>query len=232
MVKAVSETRALYNALQQKKKKGEFATNSIITESFLRFETPLTSSQSVTFNVLAGMGANQQSTEHRLKTPDSFIITEMSLMIRKTTSTITAAQSKLFTYPEATVFSKAGESQALENVYNGFMTVKIDQTTWIDSLDLSRFRRVGLAQQGLAVSANATANIQLQSEQSNNSWGYDCLTPSIKLDGGSNNDITLNLPESIDMTGVSGTTNFAVLVVRGFLVQRGSKLYSPRRRSN
>lgn len=226
-ITATNANRALYNALIEQKNQGKFAKDAIITMSYLRFETVLTSSQNVIFNVLSNQGNGvQRSTEKRLNTPDAFIVSDFGFMIKKVTATTTDAQAKLFSYPEPSVFTGT-EAKNLENLWNGYLTVKIDQTTWIDSLDMKRFYNVGQAQQGLAVSANATANLYQNSEWSHSSWGFDGLEPAIRFDGASNNDVTINLPESLNMAGAANESNIAVLMVRGYLIQRGSKFFVP-----
>ena len=157
--KALTQGRALYAELVAQQGQGKtFGKNTIITESFLRFEVPLTSSQVFAFNVQENQGLQTTSTERRLKSSDAFIVNKWGLFLKKTTATVSNGQAKLFTYPEPTVFSGVDEAANLEEIYNGSFTVKIDQTTWFDAIDNLRFKRVTEAQQGLAVSTAASNN--------------------------------------------------------------------------
>lgn len=218
-VTPTGRNRAIYNELQK------FYTGRpgvIITESFLRFETILTTQQTVTFNVLTSAGAAAQTiTEKRLNIPDAFIVSNFGFYLLKVATGSTNNVNMLQTFPNAISFSGASEAANLLNMYNGYMTVKINQTTWIDSLDILRFYRAGTAQKGVAVSTAASNNLYQENQFDVSDWGQNALTPGIKLDGGSNNDISITTPAPTNMAGTS-STNYAVIIARGFLIQNGS----------
>lgn len=209
---------------------------SIITQSYLRSEVQLgtTATSQFAFNILANQGT-PASTERRLQITDRFAVSAVSIMLLNATASASAviapsdrSQAKLYTWNSPARFTIAN-SATLESVYNGFLRMIIDGTTYIDSLDARRFYRVPVSQQGTAVSTftpdTATKYGAIQAD------GYDGthypfaqLTPAIVLNGAGRNEITLNTPEATAVSPSATSANVLVLYMRGWLIQNASQL--------
>jgi len=207
---------------------------SIITQSYLRSEVQLgtTATSSFSFNILANQGT-PASTERRLQITDRFAVTAISVMLLNaaaTASVIAAAdrsQAKLYTWNSPAKFT-AANSLTLESIYNGFLRMVIDGTTYIDSLDARRFYRVPVSQQGTIVSTGtATAatfpNIQADGYDGTH-YPFAQMTPAIVLNGAGRNEITLSTPEATAVSPSGTSANVLVLYSRGWLIQNASQL--------
>ena len=222
-MKATNRQRAIYNDLRYNTYAGQ--RDVIITDSYLRFETVLGTSTSLSFNTLVNQGA-QTVTEHRLNMPDRFCVTDMGFFIRKVAAATPTdpqiASAQLDTFPNALTYTGAGEAAALNALYNSYLTVRIDSVVYYDSLDLLRFYRVPTSQQNVSyvVASPAGNTIQADGWDTMN-YGFAPIDPTFSLDGKAKNDISVTLPTSIAMAGTS-SVNYAVLIVRGFLLQNAS----------
>jgi hypothetical protein len=161
------------------------------------------------------------------------------------------AISRNYTYPNPFVFATAAqgvptflqnqtaaqlvpyttESNNLYSIYNGFINVSIDREVVIDSYDCMRFLRVPGSQQQMAqaaaiapaaavIGASAAATFD-QWESSN--YGFSEVDPQFTLNGIGDNQININLPSALNLSGAT-STNFAFLTLRGIRWQNASKL--------
>lgn len=207
---------------------------SIITQSYLRSEVSLgtTATSQFAFNILANQGT-PASTERRLQITDRFAVTAVAVMLYNYDSTTLAdvpknrSQAKMYTWNSPAKFT-AANSLTLESVYNGFLRMIIDGTTYIDSLDARRFYRVPVSQQGTIVSTGTATASTFPNVQAD---GYDGthypfaqLTPAIVLNGAGRNEITLNTPEATAVSPSATSNNVLVLYMRGWLIQNASQL--------
>lgn len=206
-------TRSIYNGL--KKHPGV-----LTTQSYLRLETNLGTQSTINFNVLNNQGA-QTVTEKRLSITDSFIVTGLSIFTYLSNGT-NGAKSTLDTFPNPLVYTGAGDAATLQEVYNGFLSIRVNSVVYIDSLDVYRFYRVGQAQKAVLLT-NVPSEYQ-QSTWDGGDYGFYSLTPSIELSGATKNEIQLTLPENISTTSKD---IFAVCYLRGFLRQNNAQ-FNPR----
>jgi hypothetical protein len=221
--KAFSRKQAIFN-----EKASQYAgSGTITTPGYLRLESlaPFGSAVSqFSFNTLDTSGV-KTATERRLKLADTFTITDLSFYIGNgpcTANAPTAAQyasQQLFTFPNSATSATTGITAAvatlLESIYNGFLTIRVDTTTFIDSLPMRQFYRVGTSQQGVG-----PAVVINRDEFPLSMYGKTELLPTIELNGQSNIEITVTLPNA---TVCSATTNAnfinLVLIAQGFLNQ-------------
>jgi hypothetical protein len=126
-------------------------------------------------------------------------------------------------FPNEYKFTGSGEAKNLMNVYNGFLSCVINGETILDSWDVNRHYRVGTSQEGLAASANATVNLYAADNYDSASYGFYPVTPQIELRGNAKNRLRINLPANVSLAGTA-STNYAILEVRGLLVQNGSAI--------
>ena len=219
--KAFSRKQAVFNEKAQ-----QYARQGVITTpGYLRLETVAPSAaQSVfNFNTLDTSGV-KTATERRLKLADTFTITDISFYLGYGSATAdapTAAQfatQKLTTWPNPQI-TEIGATQAanLEAIYNGYLSLRIDTTTFLDSIPMRQFYRVGTSQQGVLGGTGGTA-VQA------NEWplamyGKNELLPTIELNGQANIEFSINLPNATDCSGASTYFVNLVLILQGFLNQ-------------
>jgi hypothetical protein len=204
------------------------------TQGYLRLMVNLNalgSANTIKFPVLT-TDSTLRGTERRLDITDMFTITNWSVFLLKagTTTSATDAQistSRLYSWPNPQIFSGTNEAANMYNIYNSFLSVTVDRDRVLDSYDAYRFYRVGNAQQ-LQAQATGTAPAGASLSYTADSWegpsyAFSQLDPEITINGIGQNDISLNLPTAVDLSGTS-STNFAVLICRGIRWQNSSKL--------
>jgi hypothetical protein len=188
------------------------------------------------------------ATENRLRVADVFFCTVWRLAIGvfklNTSSPYYSAANQaletLYTNPNPIVFSttngyNAGgvNTNVMNNLYNGKLSVRIDTTTYYDSYPVMDFRRVDTAQQG-ALGINAALSTTLTNPFQLDNWNgpwYGAVPlgeSGFAVSGTSTNIIKLDTPNPTIMgitnlgTGTYGTN--VVLQLGGFLFQNASSL--------
>jgi hypothetical protein len=181
----------------------------------------LGTSGSYTFQV--NENQNRLLTEIRLRQGDAFIPTHVGLYLANapyaSPTDAQLAQVKKHTYPNTVTFGTA--AGPLEAIYNSRLQIQVNSVNLTETLYTQRFKRVGIAQEGLAASANATVNKYQQSSWDNDMYGMCALSQSIAFNGVQNNVINLLLPAAVD-TVVASNTNYAILVLKGIQVINGA----------
>lgn len=215
---AFSRKQAVFN-----EKASQYASQGVITTpGFLRLETtaPVSAVSTFKFQTLETSGV-QTSTEKRLKLADTFTITDISFYIARVAATAQVsspdnyAQQTLHTFPNplAALFSTG--APALEAIYNGYLQLRIDTTTFIDSIPMKQFYRVGTSQQGAG-----PAVVIPRDEFPLSMYGRTDLLPTIELNGQSNIEWSVNLPTATNCGAVLPAYNVnLVLILQGFLNQ-------------
>jgi hypothetical protein len=100
---------------------GYSAAHASLTQSYLRSEVALSTSVAnyhIPVLVNDTQNGSVRVNEKRLNLQDIFITTEIDVLIG--IGAATATDSKLYTYPNAQVFSTSGAANALYSIYNGF----------------------------------------------------------------------------------------------------------------
>lgn len=221
--KAFSRKQAVFN-----EKAAQYARQGVITTpGFLRLESlcPTTATSQISFNTLDTSGT-KTSTERRLKLSDTFTVTEFAFYIGAGDATGNAptatqyAKQTLHTFPNNLVPAFVGAADELEVLYNSFLTLRVDTTTFLDSVPLRQFYRVGTSQQGVL---GGTGGVAIQAnEWSQTMYGRTELLPTIELNGQSNIEWSITLPDSTVLSSVSGKFTNCVLFCMGFLNQGGA----------
>jgi hypothetical protein len=222
--KSFSRNQSLYN-----EKASQYAKQGIITTpSYLRLEQTATTvaTSVINFNTLDTSGT-KTVTERRLKLNDTFTVTDMAFyIIADTSATINAptdserSKGRMHTYPNPNTTAIGNKADDLEAIYNGFLSLKIDSTTFIDSFPMRAFYRVGTSQAG--VGSSATNNVAIpRDEWPLMNYGRSELLPSLELNGQANIEWSITLPVAQDLSAPTGTTTFVAfgLILNGFLNQ-------------
>ena len=223
--KAFSRKQAVFN-----EKAAQYAGQGVITTpGYLRLETLLqsgataTSLSSIAFNTLDTSGV-KQPTERRLKLSDTFTVTGISFYLGGGTATPIGAPTAteqaselLHTFPNAQVTSIGANATVLEALYNGFLSLRVDTTTFLDSLPMRAFYRVGDVQQGtITATGGNTGN---KSGWYSSMYGRNELLPTIELNGQANIEWSITLPTTVAYSQPAATFLNAVIVLDGFLNQ-------------
>jgi hypothetical protein len=210
--------RALFNRLPKR-------PGTITTQSYLRLEKKITTQSAVTFDVLNNQGS-QTVTEKRLAITDAFQISAISLLFytHDRTSAGSLEKSTLQSWPNSNVFTGAGEAASLQAFYNGFLSIRVNSTVFLDSLDLYRFYRAGVAQSG--VETTTTPSVYLANSWDGGDWSFYSMTPSIELSGATKNEITVTLPSNVTVTPAANHDTYCVCYMRGFLQQNAAQFNS------
>jgi hypothetical protein len=158
---------------------------------------------------------------------DTFTITDISFYLgaglNSTNGAPTAAEyslQTLNTFPNPNVASFAGNYDDLEALYNGFISLRVDTTTFLDSIPMKQFYRVATSQQGVGSSV-AAQQIQAN-EWPLSMYGRTELLPTIELNGQSNIEWSITLPNATNLSPTTGKYTNMVLILQGFLNQGAS----------
>jgi hypothetical protein len=193
---------------------GFSAGQAVLSQSYLRSEVAMsTSTTSYTIPVLVNStGANTNfATNNLLALQDAFVIASIGVFVAIPAASTTTA-FPLYTYPNASAFTTSGAATALYNLYNGKLSVTVNNRQISPAVDLMRYLYVPQTQQGAA----STATTIDQNDASE--FGYYPCEPNIVLVGSKNNVITLELPGAISVLQAS-TAPRIVVVMRGILCQ-------------
>lgn len=203
--------RGAYEHLKSQQNAGRIRSEALATEGYLRSEVALSTQNTVNFGINEGSRPSPaNNTEVRLATSDAFLVTHIGLFLKSTEEDpADNAASKLVTYDAESV-NAGGNIMA---VYNGFLRIGCNQTTFFEKYDAMRFYRAGTAQQSVEVS---TANPYLTDTWDSVNYGFASIVPFITFGGTDSNRVELELPANIDLSANNAT---AVFICRGLLIQ-------------
>lgn len=222
--KAFSRDQAVFNEKAQ-----QYARQGVITTpGYLRLETLVatsataTSLNTISFNTLDTSGT-KQPTERRLKLSDTFTVTKIAFYLGTGGSAATGAptaveqaKEELHTFPNQQVTAIGSNADELQAIYNGYLSLRIDTTTFLDSIPMMQFYRVGDTQAGTLFATGGTAT---NKSTWDNGMGKYPMLPTIELNGQSNIEFSITLPTSIPYTQIASNFVNAVIVLEGFLNQ-------------
>jgi hypothetical protein len=189
----------------------------VTTASDLKLVLPLQSNKtSYTFPVLVGDDTNNFPESILLNRADAYTCTELGLFIGAKTGTNDTAYD-IFSYPNANEFG--ADTDTLKTLFNAAtIDITINNVQYLQNFSCARFRTVGQTQQAAAgMSTNATQ------DQFDATFGYYPIIPTLQLSGTAKVNITINLPQSLALSG-SINTLVMILNLRGFLSLGASNL--------
>lgn len=188
---------------------------AVLSQSYLRSEIAMsTSTTSYHVPVLVNdtQNGNAFATENRLNLQDAFVVSSIGIFVAAPAASTTTA-FPYFTYPNAQTFSTVGAAAALYNLYNGSLSITINNRQIVPSWDIYRHLYVPQTQQATATGTNTAIDQNDASE-----FGYYPVEPNLVLVGSKNNQISLNLPSAIGTLQAS-TAPRIVVIFRGILGQ-------------
>ena len=193
---------------------GFSAGQAVLSQSYIRSEVAMsTTTTSYQIPILVnsvGAGTNF-ATNNLLNLQDAFVVSSIGVFVAIPAASTTTS-FPLYTYPNATAISTVGAAAALYNLYNGKLSVVVNNRQIVPAWDLYRHLYVPQTQQGAA----ATATTIDQNDATE--FGYYPVEPNIVLVGSKNNVISLELPGAIS-TLQATTAPRIVVIMRGILAQ-------------
>lgn len=205
-------------------------SRAIQLPGYLRSEVVLGTANEISFALGENQQANGQAispTENRLRINDAFFITHFGVMFYTFTTAdgiAGRARARLRTFDNAAIFG-ANAPEVL-GAYNGKLSLRVNDTVFIDSMDMMRFYNVGTAQEGLEVSTGAVQNAYLADSWANPDMFALETDPLVRLDGPGSNRLSIQLPDSLVFTQVPTESVVAVAYCRGWLSQNGGAMRS------
>lgn len=225
-----------YDRLKAVNGDARITQGSIVSEQLLNS----TATNSVLFNLKENQPNSNNSgaitvNEQRLKLSDAFCVTSWSIQIRRVVqagATATVAEiggGILYNNVNSAVFTAAAEITALQNIFNGFLAVTINKQQIYTQYPCRGFESVPTAQKGTTTAAIAGPVQYLQSRDGRKGLtdGFIPLWPTINLQGAWDMSFLLNLPAAVVMGATGNFSNYATLVLDGFLLQNAAKYNFP-----
>lgn len=190
---------------------------AVLSQSYLRSEVAMSTSTTqysipILVNSAGQGGAVSYPTNQLLNLQDAFVVSELGVFVAAPAAATTTA-FPYYTYPNAQVFSTVGAAAALYNLYNGNLSLVVNNRQIIPSMDLYRFFNVPQTQQASFTGTNTAID-----ENDASSYGYYPIEPNIVLVGSKNNQLQLNLPAAIGTLQAS-TAPRIIVIARGILAQ-------------
>lgn len=210
------------NAYRSMLKAGVNPQSAILTQSYLRLERTLsTSSTSYQFGVLVNDqpgGSAIRANEVRLNLQDAFYVSSIAMYVSVTTNA-TDTNNVYRTYPNPRIFSTAGADQALYQLYNGYLSLTVNNRVITSRWALSQHLFVPQTQQNVTPVAT-TVNLD---QFDGSSFGDVPCEPNWVLIGSKNNNFTITLPNAVSTLQASSTTVVS-FVLSGVLAQNATQV--------
>lgn len=190
---------------------------AVLSQSYLRTEVAMSTSTTqytlpILVNTANAAGGTTFSTTNLLNLQDAFVVSEIGIFTAIPAASTTTA-FPLYTYPNAQAYTTAGAAAALYNLYNGQMSITVNNRQIMPSWDIYRHLFVPQTQQATSTGTNTAID---QNDAS--AFGYYPVEPNIVLVGSKNNQVVLNLPGAIS-TLQATTAPRIVVIFRGILAQ-------------
>ena len=210
-------SRLVYkSALRAMVRAGVNPDTAILSQSFLRFEViAATNRTSYQFGVLvndAPQGNQPRINENRLNLQDAFYVGSVGVYTALA-DTAAATDYTYDTYPNRFKYTTAGAATALNNFYQGVMSLTVNNRVITPSWSVMRHLNVPQTQQDNALGAG----IPLDQFDGSEYTQFPC-EPNWVLIGSKNNQLQIQLPAAIGTLQAAKTTILAI-ELRGILAQ-------------
>lgn len=210
MASTLGSRLSFQNAKAAMLRAGKSTAGAVLSQSYLRLEVALATGVTqykfdVLVNETAGGSANFP-TVNKLNLQDSFYVSQMGFFVCAPAS-VSSTEFPLLTYPNTTIFSTAGAANALYTLYNGYMSMTINQRVVVPFWNLNRHMVINQTQQ--------TASLRDQVNLGQD--GFYPMEPNVVISGDKKNDFTVTLPNGL--AAVQATGARLVCVMNGILAQ-------------
>lgn len=218
-IAATNERRAVYEEIKRLEKANKGA---YISDSYLRLEVALSTNAvassftTIRFSVLTneGQAAAPRASEYRLQPADAFYVERMGFFLGLRLTANGTSTANLQTFESASIFG-AGNVPGIRTIQAGRINIKINSIEYIRALDILGLKYAGTAQDGVAPSVGDLWDAS----------AFDLgkqlypLVPTVRFNGGSTNEVTIQLPEAATLTAAANSEISAVLYCKGWLAQ-------------
>jgi hypothetical protein len=210
MASTLGSRLSFQNAKAAMLRAGKSTAGAVLSQSYLRLEVALaTGVTQYKFDVLVNENASGSAnfpTVNKLNLQDSFYVSQLGFFVCAP-SAVGNTEFPLLTYPNTTIFSTAGAATALYTLYNGYMSMTINQRVVVPFWNLNRHMVINQTQQ------TATNRDQVNLGQD----GFYPMEPNVVISGDKKNDLTVTLPAGL--AAVQATGARLVCVMNGILAQ-------------
>ena len=225
---------AFQNAYNAIKAAGMNPASKILSGSYIRTEAPLTTSATqYKFDLLTTENSQPAiyATQNKLNQQDVFVVSNLFVgLICPVTAN--GNDGTLMTYPkvglESGVAGNHTVAQALATyyLYNGFLSLTVNQTTVIPSWDLFKHLKIPVTQlnattTGVATGAPTAPMHNTFDAIDGSEDGFYPVEPNVVISGSKKNLLTINLPAAVTAIGTNARL---VVIMRGILAQNASAI--------
>lgn len=199
------------NAKTAMVKAGINPANAVLTQSYLRFEVPLSTTQTnYTFDTLVNENNNPNYlTQQKLNLQDAFVTSDIGFFLAAPSdNSLSNSTFQLLTYPNSVILSAANAATSAYTIYNGTMQLTVNQRVFIPNWDLYRHYSVPQTQD------NSAAAVIDQQEGSES--GFYPAEPNIVLIGSKKNLLQVNLTTAL---AAIQPNSRLICIFRGILAQ-------------
>jgi hypothetical protein len=192
---------------------------AVLSQSFLRFEANLSATTTqYTMDVLVNDNLNPNFvTQTKLNLQDSFICSSIGIFVGVPQGpAVSEGKVDLFSYPDPSVFT-AGSNTALMALYNGFLSLTVNQRVIVPSWDIYRHYKAPIIQNGFTPSGTAATGVE-----NSNDWatdGFFTVEPNMVFVGSKKNELKITLPQAIPTVLANSRL---VVICRGLLAQNST----------
>lgn len=197
-------------------------TEAKLTQSYLRFEAILTTSNTgYQFGVLVNQpspGATTGgtfNTERKLNLQDAFVCDQIGVFLGVSASTSDSSAMKLASYPDPNIITTTSAPAAAYGLYSGWLSLNVDQKNIAPYWDVQRHLVIPNTNVGGTTTAATGFN---QSELNGQTQGFAPVEPTWIFNGQQNIQFSLNLPAAIGTVQASSLGR-VVVILRGHLAQ-------------
>jgi hypothetical protein len=206
------------SALQTLKRNGINPGRAVLSQSYLRLEAPLTTTQAqYTFDVLVNENTNPNYvTQQKLSLQDVFLASSIGVFMYIPHSSATSEPAgKLYSYPDpATTAFGATTSVDSYGLYNGYLSYTVNQRTIVTAWDLARHLDVPITQTNTTPTGTGATGIVNSINYANG--GFFAVEPNLYISGSKKNVLQITLPAAL----ATVTANSRVVcIMRGLLAQ-------------
>jgi hypothetical protein len=241
MPSQIGQRLAFQNAANAIKRAGLNPGRAVLSQSYLRLETPISATAtSYKFDVLTTENTQPATypTQLKLALQDAFVVSQLFIGIyAPNDGTATGSNTNHpLSYPSIGRPNNASGNVApadatlLNGIYNGFLQLNVNQRTILTGWDLFRHLRVQQTQtsgvvgvpSGTILALTAPTHYTYDSIDGSND-GFYPVEPNIVLDGSKKNDLTINLPYALGSFATNYNYRFC-FIARGILAQNVSSI--------
>lgn len=212
MASTLGSRLSFQNAKAAMLRAGKSTAGAVLSQSYLRLEVALaTGVTQYKFDVLVNENASGSAnfpTVNKLNLQDSFYVSQLGFFVAAP-SAVGNTEFPLLTYPNTTIFTTAGAANALYTLYNGYMSMTINQRVVVPFWNLNRHMVINQTQQNTTAGTRDQVNLGQD--------GFYPMEPNVVISGDKKNDLTVTLPAGL--AAVQATGARLVCVMNGILAQ-------------